>query len=628
MRIIRILMLVCCLTSLASAENLTLPTDQRPAWLQRDGIVMAGNWEPMSYRLRGEGGKYRPPTPEESAAYALEQSPEMITRLKALGVNFVMMHCYKGCGLENERESMADAVRFAKLCHDAGVRVGVYNFSGAFLYESFFSEVPQARDWILLDEKGAPYTYGHRNPYRYYWDRNHPDAQAFYHNLVKFAVEDIKTDLVHFDNYERGPGSDRNSVERFRKYLAAQLTAKQRQAMGIADADIATAIPPIKKPDSPLFRAWQEFTSRSLADSYADMNRYARSLRKDILVECNPGGIYEAILPPRDHGRLLQGGEAFWDEGGNSGYRDGKLHSRIRSLKIARKMNNMAFFYTMNPLEAAEAMAFNLDCLGCICWYQFGKIVNRPGAKEPVVTTLAPFIEFFHKRRDLLRNASVVADVAVLRNFASQTMGNRKYDKLTHDAEQTMIERRVPFQIIYDHHLADLSGYRVLVLAGCPGLSDEQVGQIKRFVDKGGSLCIVGPLATHDEWMIQRDKPALDDLPAERVARIEPGADILAAINKLCPAGLAVSIDAPANVCVELTRQTNRTLVHLVNYQSEVPAENVRVHLRGNWKKPPRVTLASPDAATETTVESIQKPGGIEFTVPETKIYTIAVVDD
>ena len=133
------------LAATAYADPLTLPLDKRPAWLAEDGIVMAGSWEPLVFRVRRDGAGYTP-TPEQIAAYHREHGPEMVAKLKSLGVNFVMMHCYKGAGLVAEKESMADAVRFSKLCHDAGMRVGVYNFSGAFLWEPLFKENPQAKE--------------------------------------------------------------------------------------------------------------------------------------------------------------------------------------------------------------------------------------------------------------------------------------------------------------------------------------------------------------------------------------------------------------------------------------------------------------------------------------------------
>lgn len=88
----------------ADTPKLTLPDDKRPEWLRRDGIVMAGNWEPLLFRMRRDGAEGYTPTAEQRAAYEREHSPEMVAKLKALGVNFVMMmRCYKGGELEAER---------------------------------------------------------------------------------------------------------------------------------------------------------------------------------------------------------------------------------------------------------------------------------------------------------------------------------------------------------------------------------------------------------------------------------------------------------------------------------------------------------------------------------------------
>lgn len=627
LRTASLLVAVCSMAGMAAGDALTLPPDRRPAWLREDGIVMAGSWEPLAFRLRRDGGGYREPTAEERAAYAREHSPETLARLKAMGVNFVMMHSYKGAGIESERESMADAVRFAARCREAGLRVGVYAYSGAFLWEPFFREMPGARDWILRNAKGDPVTYG-QAPYRYYWDRNHPEARAFYRRLVRFAVEEIKTDLVHLDNYHHGPGSDRNSTDRFRAHLATRLTARQRQAMGITDADAATAIPPIGKPDSPLFRAWQDFTCQSMADSYADMSRTARSLRADILMECNPQGVGETIAPPIDHGRILRGGEAFWAEGMNAPYDTGGWGARLRTYKVARRMNNIVFAYTTTPVEAAEAMAFNPDCLGCIAWFEFANLVNRPGWTNPVAPSLMPYVEFFRGRRELFRDTTAVADAAVLRSFPSQTMADRKFGKLTARAERTLIEGRLPFEIVHDTDLADLATDRVLVLAGCVALADSHVDAIRRFAARGGRICTIGPLATHDEWMIPRAAPALADLPAGQWTLPAPEDDLLSAVRRLCPSGPSVRVEGPPGLVVEMTRQARRTLVHLVNYRPEVPAANVRVRMRGGWAKAPRVSLASPEARSDATVPCTLAEGRIEFTIPSVGVYAIAIVDD
>ncbi len=543
-----------------------------------------------------------------------------------------MMHCYKGAGLEAERESMADAVKFAKLCHDAGLRVGVYNYSGAFLWEPLFKEVPQARDWVILDKDGKPRTY-YKATYRYRWNRNHAGAQAFYRQLVRFAVNDIEADLLHFDNYTYGPGRDANSVQRFRDYLADTFTPEQLKKMGIDDLN-AVQPPMTGPPDNLLRRAWLDFSCQSLANSYHDMSRYARTLRRDILIECNPGGPENYIRPPVDHGRLLQGGEAFWDEGRKPGYHDGRLYTRIRTFKVARRMNNTAFVYTTTGLEMAESMAFNRDCLGCICWFEYGRIVARPGSKDPLSHTLAPFIDFFHTRRDLLREAKVVADIAVLRSFASQVFADSKYARLTYQVEQALIENRTCFQIIYDQHLNDLKRYRVLVLAGCVGLSDQHIKQIEQYVESGGRVCIIGPVATHDEWMLPRNlenalrrKPALHHLPASHVIRIAHDGNIIDAIRRACAGRFALAVQAAPGLHSELTEQVGRRLVHLVNYRTDEPAKNVVTRVRlpsGSHAR--MVMLASPERKRDLQLPFEEQDGVVAFTVPEVRVYEIAVL--
>ncbi|KPL06073.1 hypothetical protein AMJ85_10750 [candidate division BRC1 bacterium SM23_51] len=625
MAIRKLAFLCCCLAGLAHAEPLTLPLDQRPDWLGRDGIVMAGSWEPLLFRVRRDGSNGYKPSAEQRAAYEREQSPEMIAALKALGVNFVMAHCYKGAGLEAERESMADAVRFARLCHDAGLRVGVYNYSGAFLWEPLFEEIPRARDWILLDGNGKPRTYG-RATYRYYWNRNHPDAQAYYRNIVRFAVNDIGADLIHFDNYARGPGREPDNVRRFRDYLRATFAPARLKEMGVDDLN---AVEPAMTgpPDNLLRRAWLDFASKSLVDSYHEMGRYARSLRRDILLECNPGGVRDRTQPPVDHGRLLQGGEAFWDEGMPPGYRDGRLHSRIRTYKVARRMDNIAFAYATNRLEMAESMAFNRDCLGCICWFEYGKLVARPGSKEPVSKDLARFIRFFQARRELFRNTAVVADVAVLRSSASQVFADPKHARLTAAVEQTLIENRVPFQIIYDHHLNDLDRYRAVILAGCIALSDRQIGRIERYVQSGGRVCVIGPAATHDEWMIPRERPALRDIEPPNLIRISENEDFIEAIRRVCSDKLSLAVEGPKGLCAELTEQTGRRLVHLVNYRSDGPVENVVVSLRLPTRcRAESVTLVGPERSNDIALAHEGDGGLVRFTIPAINTYEIAVV--
>ena len=509
---------------------------------------MAGDWEPLLFRVKRDGGSGYTPTPEQAAAYQREHSPEMIARLKALGVNFVMIHCYKGAGLEAERQSMADAAQFAALCHEAGLRVGVYVTSGTLLWELFFKEKPEAKDWLVLDAQGKPITY-----------RWAPAASA------TFGTATIRTPR---------PTTRRSSAtpsKRFMRTCCTSTTMKLAPA-GTPARWIGSAATSAARSHPSSVRAWgrppwtgscrrrrhgrdaamclaQLSAAQSLAESYYRMTRYARSLRPDILMECNPGGISPRIDPPIDHGRLIGGGEAFWDEDLRPGYHNKTLQTRIRTYKIARRMQNSAFTYVTTPLELAESMTFNLDCLGAVCWFEYGRITNFPGNKDPTDPAIQSFVQFFHQRRELLRDATVVADVAVLRSFASLAFCYGNKVPITWQVEQSLIENRIPFQIIYDQQLDDLHRYRAVVLAGCTAMSDPQAEQLRRYVHSGGRLCLIGPVATHNQWKIRRARPALDDLPDTALTRTGIQGDFPAAVRRACGDHLSCSVRGPHGLC-------------------------------------------------------------------------------
>ena len=361
------------------------------------------------------------------------------------------------------------------------------------------------------------------------------------------------------------------------------------------------------------------------------MTRYARSLRPDILMDCNPGGILPRIEPPVDHGRLVPGGEAFWDEDIRPGYRDKTLQTRIRTYKVARRMQNSAFTYVNSPLEMAESMAFNLDCLGGVCWFESGRIVDYPGGiappKDPPGPATQSFVRFFHRRRELLRNAAVVADVAVLRSFPSLAFGRANEVAVTWQVEQSLIENRIPFQIVYGQQLDDLRRYRAVVLAGCTAMSDREVELLQHYMQSGGRLCLIGPAATHDQWNRPRAKPALDDLPDTALVRTEIKGDALAAVHRACGDGMSLNVQGPHGLCAELTEQVNRKMVHLVNYCAGEPARHVEVCLRIPGRQVRSVRLASPEHEKDVSLPFRQGAGVLTFTVPEIRTYEIAVVD-
>jgi len=84
---------------------------------------------------------------------------------------------------------------------------------------------------------------------------------------------------------------------------------------------------------------------------------------------------------------------------------------------------------------------------------------------------------------------------------------------------------------------------------------------------------------------------------------------------------------APLGLCAELTEQTDRRLVHLVNYRSDGPIEQVEVRLRvPPQRRVTSVKLASPERENDLDIPYKPEVGTVSFTVPKVSIYEIAVV--
>lgn len=566
----------------------TLPREARPAWLREEGIVMAGSWEPLLFRVRRDGRPGYEATPEERAAYGREHSVDVLRELRALGVNFILLHGYKGFGLEAEKASMEDAKAFAELCRREGFRTGTYIFSGTIGWELLFRERPDAEDWVVRDASGKPIPYGSAT-YRYYLDRNHPEAVAYLRRPVRFALEEMRVDLLHFDNYHVGPGHGPRAAEAFRAWIAERY-APEALAERVGPGGLGAVAPPFdSSPAKPLGRDYLRFSCAWLARSYWDLARYARGIRPEILLECNPGGVGDRTRPPVDHGELLRGGEAFWDEGPGPGWDGAALRTRIRSYKVGRSLGNMTFAYTRSALEAAEAIAFNLDCLGCVAWFEYGRIAAWPGSKEAASRELRAWADLFRRVQRRWGGRSVIADVAALRPFAAQVFGSAQ--ATTHRAEEALIESHVPFGILGELTRDSLRGFRAALAAGCEILSGAETEALLEFASSGGGLVLVGRAGILDDELRPRAESPIETwlgrhlgpeaFRAERAgARAayfpslpEDPSALADAIRWAAGGRFSVEVRAPRWVACEFVRgDAGAVAVHFVNYAKEAAA--------------------------------------------------------
>lgn len=506
---IRALALTVAVAAGAIAQDLP-----RAKWIDNGLIDAGGNHEPTIFVVRRGGQRLDAREQNERA-----ESEDALRRLKEQGIEVFHTHFYKGFGMAAERPGMEQTKHTAEVAHRLGLKIDTYLQWDSMMYETFFAEEPRAQHWIQRDERGRPIllTYGYQQSYRYRPCFANQEYLDYLKKIVRYAVEEVKTDFIHFDNFDLNPEPDschdETCTRGFQAYLRQKYTpAQRRERFGFANVDFVS--PPQwneQNPPSrmqviydPAIQEWIDYRCQVMSEALRQMATYAKSMNPEVVIEVNPHGItggnraWEAAI---DHSRILKWTQAFWtEESIEPGFgADGRLLSHIRSYKLARTYRNVLMTYiSENPVAMAEGLAFN-------------QTVGFAGT-DPLRPEMLRYVEFYRKHRGLFTGTQDVATVAVLRSYPSITYNQRKVQLATILVEQALIQARIPFDLVFDEHMEDLSKYRALVLPETECLTDAQLASIRRFVAAGGGLVATGQAGRYDQWRRLRALPGLKGL--------------------------------------------------------------------------------------------------------------------
>ena len=658
--------------------------EPRPAWLHEIPVVLVSNHDSMPIFRRRVGGN----TTWHDEDYEKEHTEEAVRKLRELGVTVVITHFYKGFGLEAEREHQKKALELAALVHKYGMKLGVY-VGSTIAYETFLAEKPEAESWFVPDYLGKPVFYDNQTfRKRVYF--MHPGYREYMRRVLRMAEDEFHADLIHFDNtsMQAEPAIFQHplAIEDFREFLKAKYTPVQLDKR-FGFSDVRYVLPPkydrpIGAINDPLFQEWADFRCVQLTRYYTEMEHLLRSLNPQVAVETNPHSgisgrntIWEQGV---DYPRLLSHMDAVWTEEGDPAgvSAEGIVVSRIRTFKMASTLHNTVFVASGgesgNTLEMAESLAFNRQCIG-----DLGGVLAGYDAREDQ----RRYVQFFHRNFEHYRGVDNLADVAVLHSFASLGFNNDRPAVSTMLFEQALIESKVPFDIIFDDNLKDLSKYRVLALADQECLDEAQMDLIRRFVSGGGAVVATEHTSLFTNWRERRPDFGLKDLfrvsapawqgirggdqfPASGVVRNQIGHGRVVYIPEIKPAipkplgarmtseywkapvnskeilesvrwaaggAFSLEVSAPPSVIAEPMRRPagHELLLHLVNYDvARTPSvSNIEVSLRlPDNTQAAGVTLLSPDRTETPSLEYKIHDGLVTFTVPRLATYDLAVI--
>ncbi len=566
---------------------------ERPAWMDDESLVVAGSWRAPAHRARLLDRMDFMLPAERYEAYRKEQSAATLEALKRLGVNCVIIPCYEGYGYLTERRGMEEAKVFAELARQHGMRVGAH-IGGTLGVETLFRETPEARPWAALQPKGLPVLVNETEPWRQAAVRNHTGFIEHLRHAVRFAMEEMKADLLQLGNF--GPGNaswDIYTARQFQDFIAARGFENSHRTK-----------PPVEENDAdPLTRAWRDYRCEALTAHYRALSRYARSLNPDCGVVCSAGGVGadNPMLRGVNHAQLLPWGSAFWDESASAGWANGHPVTRIRSLKTGQFFKNSTLMHNETPLDMAESLAFNLNSVGMIAWFENGGIVPPSrGRGGPVSSYLRPYVHFFRNHAQWFHRTSRAADVAVLRCYQTFAYGTEAERRQIHDAEQSLIESQTPFDIVYDQAPGDLHHYRALVLPDQQVMSQAAIQEAERCRLLGTEL-----------------------LPAAALAG-DP-----ARVRERLGGRLRVEANAPTAIAMEVTEQRGvpEVQVHLVNYNVSQPIANIPLVIRAaRLTVPLQVEYWNPLERGPVALKPERKGGELRLKLPRLDVYGLVVV--
>jgi hypothetical protein len=573
--------------ALAGAQDIV-----RPHWMDDECIVMSGSWESLAYRARRLGQMDFMLPADRYEVYRREQSQGTLDALKKLGANLVMIPCYGGFGYQTERVGMEEARAFAELAHRSGMRVGA-RIGGALGHESLYREMPEAKAWTVLQPNGEPLRYSEAEPWRYLAVRSHPGFNDHLKRAVRFAAEEMKADLVYFADLGKGTASwDIHTVRQFQDFIAERGFQNSHRTKPPADI----------RQGGDLGQHWQDYRCRALTAHFREMARYANSLNPQCAAACDVGGPVAdaaALQSGVDRAALLMWSRAFRDESAGAGWENGRPVTRIRQLKLGQAFDNSVLVNSEMPLDVAESMAFNLNCLGLIAWFENGEVTSaRRGESGRLSPYLKPYVDFFLKHPEFYRRTARAPDVAVLHTH--QTLASAEECKAIHDAEQALIESQTAFAILTDQTAPNFTAFRTLLLPDDRRLEASTRRAIEDFRALGGEALPANTLAGDPQRARERLRGRL-----------------------------RVEVTAPNAVAAEVAerRAVPEVLVHLVNYNVEQPVPNVAIVVRAQRLTVPlEVEYWNPLKPEPVKLKAERRRNELRLNVPRLDVYGLVVV--
>lgn len=488
----------------------------RPAqrWLEDEGIVYVGFWEPIHfYRQLGNA------TQNQASRLDYIKSETHLKKLASIGVNHLWTHFSKGYGLDFEHAEQLKVKAMCKIAKKLGMRVIAYCTGGSLTPETVRYEAPDVDDWISHPTPGTWASYGN-GAYQNFRARpcyTSPGYMRWQKKVIDRAL-DYGCDGIHFDNTNVNAEPEGCHCPRclklFVKFLAEKYDRRdpEKRRAGIErwgrDRFDYARDPWWNQWNQPVFQRelsvanqqdWALFRQKAFQDCLLEWARHIH--KRGAAVEYNTGkgvgsayrwwgAINDEMLYPET--------DIVFNEGAlKLGYnKHGSPHCRLREHKIVQNFDLPMMNYNHSTHMMVEAFSFNPGMVG-----MWGSKDNPAEHAEKIA-----FFQWYRKHRHYQTRQVSLAETAVLFHHESMTFSTLRVYLESNCVTQQLQEECRPYNIVYVKDLDSLDRYRLLVIPGMHCLKEAEAEKILAWVRRGGRLLTTGSTGARDDYFRKRTR--------------------------------------------------------------------------------------------------------------------------
>jgi hypothetical protein len=468
-----------------------------------DIVAMAGYWEPVSMVVSSG----RAPADIENDEYPY--SSDMAQKLAEIGISVVVWHYYKGLGVKTEEPEMQKTAEFFEHCQRYGLNKGVYINAGSVFVDTFFSENPQAKEWIAVDQNQRAHQYSefYRCYYRWRLCSSYPQFGQYIGKAAVKAIKEAGATHIHFDNSSQMPcycekcrsdwlghitemfphDSDEKPFN-FKKRFGHDFNGTLELPRGTSRMPIDN-LPAAYHPGIYEWVRWRNQLSENTLKTACQIIR-----------EANPNTVitWNVAVDNGEFARLVWGVDPeassrcntdfFFSEDGNyAGIEEGRLITRIRTYKYGWAMDNRVLTHNMpkgnqqaQRLNYAEAAAFNRGCLGHVMW--------ATDSDDKQIDNLKSAIAFFREHKRIYLEARPFSRAAVYRCSESEVANWADTTVSRFAIEQILLKNNVQYDHIINDRFDEINNYDLLICCNTVTVADDIIAKIGDFVRKGGKV--------------------------------------------------------------------------------------------------------------------------------------------